>query len=136
MDYPPLTRDMDTPAARLERVLVGVTVTILFLTALALGEGRFEILGCAGDVCASASERTLVIPAIALLCLTILLILKLSKDKTHGDALLDRWLSREEEVVMRKRLELERFESADEGLGGRWAELERKGLEKRYGEEE
>lgn len=136
MHYPPLTRGMEAPAARLERVLIGVTITILFLTALALREGRFEILGCEGDVCASASDRALIIPAIAILCLVVLIILKISKNKSHGDAPLDRWFSREEESVMRERLEVERFESADEGLGGRWAELERKGLEERYGEEE
>ncbi len=127
---------MDTPAARLERVLAGVMIPVLFLTALALAEGRIEILGCTGTACATASQRALTLPTIALLCLLGLVILRFSRDRSHGGAPLDRWFSREQESIMRERLEEERFESADEGLSSKWAELERDSLEKRFGEDE
>ena len=37
---------------------------------------------------------------------------------------------------MRERLEEERFDADDEGMSSLWAQLEKKNLEDRYGEEE
>jgi hypothetical protein len=105
----------------------------LFLTALAIAEGQIEIVGCSEGEC---MNQSLIIPIVAILCITILMVMRMTRDRSFGNAPLDRWFSREPEQIMRERLEKERFESADEGLGGRWAELERKGLEERYGEEE
>ncbi len=127
---------MDSPAARLRRVLIGITIPAAFLTALALAEGRIELIGCEGDACNSTSEIALALPAIVLLCLIGLAILRFSDNRDYGDGVLDRWFSREPESVMRERLEEERFEASDEGLGSRWAELEKKNLEEQYGEEE
>ena len=127
---------MDSPAARLQRVLIGIAIPVAFLTALALAEGRIELIGCEGDACHSTSEMALVLPGIVLLCLIGLGILRLSANKDYGDGVLDRWFSRESESVMRDRLEEERFEASDEGLGSRWAELEKKNLEEQYAEEE
>ena len=127
---------MDSPAARLRRVLIGITIPAAFLTALALAEGRIELIGCEGDACNSTSEIALALPTIVLLCLIGLAILRFSDNRDYGDGVLDRWFSREPESVMRKRLEEERFEASDEGLGSRWAELEKKNLEEQYGEEE
>ncbi len=42
---------MDSPAARLQRVLIGIAIPAAFLTALALAEGRIELIGCEGDAC-------------------------------------------------------------------------------------
>ncbi len=127
---------MESPAARLERVLIGIALPATFLTALALAEGRIELIGCTGSACASTSQYALALPAIVILSLLGLLILRLAKSKEYGEARLDRWFSREPEPVMRARLEEERFESGDEGLSSRWAQLEKKDLEQRYGEEE
>jgi len=127
---------MDSPAARLQRVLIGIVIPAAFLTALALAEGRIELIGCDGDACHSTSEIALILPGIVLLCLIGLGILRLSANQDYGDGVLDRWFSRESESVMRDRLEEERFEASDEGLGSRWAELEKKNLEKQYEEEE
>ena len=127
---------MDSPAGRLQRVLIGIMIPTAFLTALALAEGRIELIGCEGDSCNSTSQIALVLPAIVLLCLISLAILRFSADKDYGSGMLDRWFSREPESVMRERLEEERFEASDEGLGSRWAELEKKNLEEQYGEEE
>lgn len=127
---------MESPAARLDRVLIGIALPATFLTALALGEGRLELIGCTGDACASASEYALALPAVVLICLIGLIILRISREREFGSAPLDRWFSREPEHIMRDRLEEERFESGDEGLSSRWAQLEKKNLEKRYGEEE
>ncbi len=127
---------MESPAARLERVLIGIALPASFLTALALAEGRIELTGCTGSACASTSQYALALPAVVILCLVGILILRLSKSKDFGEAPLDRWFSREPEPVMRNRLEEERFEAGDEGLSSRWAELEKKNLEKRFGEEE
>ena len=127
---------MDSPADRLRRVLIGITIPAAFLTALALAEGRIELIGCEGDACNSTSEIALALPTIVLLCLIGLAILRFSDNRDYGDGVLDRWFSRENESVMRKRLEEERFEASDEGLGSRWAELEKKNLEEQYGEEE
>ena len=127
---------MDSPAARLQRVLIGIAIPAAFLTALALAEGRIELIGCEGDTCHSTSEIALALPAIVLLCFIGLAILRFSANRDFGDGALDRWFSREPESVMRERLEEERFEASDEGLGSRWAELEKKNLEEQYGEEE
>ena len=127
---------MDSPAARLQRVLIGIAIPAAFLTALALAEGRIELIGCEGAACHSTSEIALVLPGIVLLCLIGLGILQLSANQDYGDGVLDRWFSRESESVMRDRLEEERFEASDEGLGSRWAELEKKNLEEQYAEEE
>ena len=127
---------MDSPAARLQRVLIGIAIPAAFLTALALAEGRIELIGCEGDACHSTSEVALLLPGIVLLCLVGLGILRFSANRNYGDGVLDRWFSRESESVMRDRLEEERFEASDEGLGSRWAELEEKNLEDQYAEEE
>lgn len=127
---------MESPAARLERVLIGIALPATFLTALALAEGRIEVAGCTGSACASTSQYALALPVVVILCLTGLLILRISREREFGEAPLDRWFSREPEPVMRNRLEEERFDSDDEGLSSRWAELEKKNLENRFGEEE
>ena len=127
---------MDSPAARLQRVLIGIVIPAAFLTALALAEGRIELIGCEGDACHSTSEVALLLPGIVLLCLVGLGILRFSANRNYGDGVLDRWFSRESESIMRDRLEEERFEASDEGLGSRWAELEKKNLEDQYAEEE
>ena len=127
---------MDSPAARLQRVLIGITIPAAFLTALALAEGRIEVIGCEGDACQSTSEIALALPTIVLLCLIGLVILRFTATQEYGEGVLDRWFSREPEPIMRERLEEERFEASDEGLGSRWAELEKKNLEEQYGEEE
>ncbi|MBR49982.1 MAG: hypothetical protein CMA83_00175 [Euryarchaeota archaeon] len=117
-------------------MLIGIAIPAAFLTALALAEGRIELIGCEGDACHSTSEIAMVLPGIVLLCLIGLGILRLSANQDYGDGVLDRWFSRESESVMRDRLEEERFEASDEGLGSRWAELEKKNLEEQYAEEE
>ena len=127
---------MDSPAARLQRVLIGIAIPAAFLTALALAEGRIELIGCEGEACHSTSEVALVLPGIVLLCLVGLGVLRFSANRNYGAGILDRWFSRESESVMRDRLEEERFEASDEGLGSRWAELEKKNLEDQYAEEE
>ena len=127
---------MDSPAARLQRVLIGIAIPAAFLTALALAEGRIELIGCEGDACHSTSEVALLLPGIVLLCLVGLGILRFSANRNYGDGVLDRWFSRESESIMRDRLEEERFEASDEGLGSRWTELEKKNLEDQYAEEE
>ena len=57
---------MDSPAARLQRVLIGIAIPAAFLTALALAEGRIELIGCEGDACNSTSEIAMVLPGIVL----------------------------------------------------------------------
>ena len=127
---------MDSPAARLERVLIGIAIPMAFLTALAIAEGRIELFGCEGDSCADVDEISLALPGLVILCLVGVVLLRVSKNRNFGDGLLDRWFSREPESVMRERLEEERFEASDESMGSRWAELEKKDLEDRYSEEE
>ena len=48
---------MDSPAARLQRVLIGIVIPAAFLTALALAEGRIELIGCDGDACVAGCVR-------------------------------------------------------------------------------
>ena len=134
--FGPLRVSMESPAARLERVLIGIAIPAAFLSALALSEGRIEVLGCTGTSCASINDAALVLPIVVIICLAGLLILRISRGREHGEAPLDRWFSREPESMMRERLEEERFDADDEGMSSRWAELEKKKLEERYGEEE
>ena len=53
---------MDSPAARLRRVLLGILVSMVFLTSISIGDGSLVILD--GDI-SNADNRALTFPALA-----------------------------------------------------------------------
>ena len=75
---------MDSPAARLERVLIGIAIPMAFLTALAIAEGRIELFGCDEDSCAGVDEISLALPGIVILCLVGVVLLRTSKNRNFG----------------------------------------------------
>ena len=63
------------------------------------------------------------------------LLLHFSKGKEHEKGILDRWISREEEDVMRARLKQEQLDASGDNMGSGWSEMEKKHLETKFEEE-
>ena len=112
---------MDSPAARLRRVLLGILVSMVFLTSISIGDGSLVILD--GDISNVDNSGLL------------LLAIRNAEGREYGSFFLDRWISREQEGDMISRLKLEQEEAGVEKMGGAWAELEKVHLEQRLEEE-
>ncbi len=123
---------MDSPAARLRRVLLGILVSMVFLTSISIGDGSLVILD--GDI-SNADNRALTFPALAVVSGLLLLAIRNAEGREYGSFFLDRWISREQEGDMISRLKLEQEEAGVEKMGGAWAELEKVHLEQRLEEE-
>ena len=95
---------MDSPANRVQRILIGVILSFLLMTALAISEGLIQILGCDGSECLEQNNYAFIFPIILLISIVLYLLLHFSKGKEHEKGILDRWISREEEDIMRARL--------------------------------
>ena len=111
---------MGSPAERLMRVLVGVTLTLFLMSSIAYMDGRMVISVFSGVVC--------------ILSMATFSLIRRS-DVTHGSLMFDRWYSREGEEEMRGRLQREMDESSVENLGSNWARMEMDHLETKLGEE-
>ena len=70
-----------------------------------------------------------------LISITLYLLLHFSKGKEHEKGILDRWISREEEDVMRARLKQEQLDASGDNMGSGWSEMEKKHLETKFEEE-
>ena len=51
---------MDSPANRVQRILIGVMLSFSLMTALAISEGLIQILGCEGSECVEKDNFTLI----------------------------------------------------------------------------
>ena len=105
------------------------------MTALAISEGLIQIFGCDGNECLEESDYTFIFPIILLLSITVYLLLRFSKGKEHEKGILDRWISREEESVMRSRLKQEQLDASGDNMGSGWSEMEKRHLETKLEEE-
>lgn len=126
---------MDSPANRVQRILVGMILSFLLMTALAISEGLIQIFGCVGSECQEESSYAFIFPIILLLSITLYLLLHFSKGKEHEKGILDRWISREEEDVMRSRLKQEQLDASGDNMGSGWSEMEKRHLETKLEEE-
>ena len=126
---------MDSPANRVQRILVGMILSFSLMTALAISEGLIRIFGCDGSECLEENSYAFIFPIILLLSITLYLLLHFSKGKEHEKGILDRWISREEEDVMRSRLKQEQLDASGDNMGSGWSEMEKRHLETKLEEE-
>ena len=105
------------------------------MTALAISEGLIQILGCEGSECLEKNIYAFIFPIILLISIVLYLLLHFSKGKEHEKGILDRWISREEEDVMRARLKQEQLDASGDNMGLGWSEMEKKHLETKLEEE-
>ena len=124
---------MDSPASRVERVLIGLAVPLYLLTALAIADGRIVILS---ETDVNEDSVAYVFPALALLATLLYAYIQRTRDRPHGDSPLDRWFSRESEDEMRERLRQEQTDADVSSMGSAWAVREKEHLERALGEEE
>lgn len=127
---------MDSPANRVQRVLIGIIVAFLLMTALAVSEGLIQILGCEKSICLEPNNYALIFPIISIISVLLLAMMYFSRDKEHEEAVLDGWISREKEDDMRARLKQEQLEASGDSMGSGWSEMEKKHLETGLNEEE
>ena len=123
----------ESPASRVERVLIGLAVPLYLLTALAIADGRIVILS---DADVNEDSVAYVFPALALLATLLYAYIKRMGGRPHGDSPLDRWFSRESEDEMRERLRQEQADADVSSMGSAWAVREKEHLEHTLGEEE
>ena len=126
---------MDSPANRVHRILVGMILSFSLMTALAISEGLIRIFGCDGSECLEENSYAFIFPIILLLSITLYLLLHFSKGKEHEKGILDKWISREEEDVMRSRLKQEQLDASGDNMGSGWSEMEKRHLETKLEEE-
>ncbi len=124
---------MDSPASRVERVLIGLAVPLYLLTALAIADGRIVILS---ETDVNEDSMAYMFPALALLATLLYAYIQRTRDRPHGDSPLDRWFSRESEDEMRERLRQEQADADVSSMGSAWAVREKEHLERALGEEE
>ena len=124
---------VDSPASRVERVLIGLAVPLYLLTALAIADGRIVILS---ETDVNEDPMAYVFPALALLATLLYAYIQRTRGRPHGDSPLDRWFSRESEDEMRERLRQEQTDADVSSMGSAWAVREKEHLERALGEEE
>ena len=124
---------VDSPASRVERVLIGLAVPLYLLTALAIADGRIVILS---ETNVNEDSVAYVFPALALLATLLYAYIQRMGSRPHGGSPLDRWFSRESEDEMRERLRQEQAAADVSSMGSAWAVREKEHLERALGEEE
>lgn len=127
---------MDSPANRVQRILIGVIAAFIMMTALAISEGLIQILGCERNICLEKNNYTLIFPIVAIFSVFLLLSMHFSRDKEHENAFFDKWISREKEDDMRARLKQEQLEASGDSMGSDWSKMEKTHLETSLNEEE
>jgi len=123
---------MESPATRLERVLLGVLIALVFLTSISITDGMIVIFN---EDSTMEDKRALVFPFLSIIIAVFVLYLRNAKGREHGEFFLDSWISREREEEMIPRLKREQEDASVEKMGGAWAELEKVHLEKSLEEE-
>ena len=125
---------MDSPANRVQRILVGVILSFSLMTALAISEGLIRILGCE-EVCVEENNIAFVFPIILIISIVLYLLIHFSKNKEYEKGFLDKWISRENENEMRTRLKKEQLDASGDNMGSGWSKMEKKHLETKLEEE-
>ena len=125
---------MDSPANRVQRILVGVILSFSLMTALAISEGLIRILGCE-EVCVEENNIAVVFPIILIISIVLYLLIHFSINKEHEKGFLDKWISRENENEMRTRLKKEQLDASGDNMGSGWSKMEKEHLETKLEEE-
>jgi|TARA_B110000881_G_C18600031_1_gene534407 hypothetical protein len=118
---------MNSPAGRLERILLGILLPLFFLICISLIEDELLVKECSNGYCNNYLISLILIGIIILLC-GLLFVLKYTN-------MLDEWFSKESDEEMRSRLEQEYLELDVSNLNSKWAKMEIKHLENKHGEE-
>jgi len=127
---------VDSPANRVQRILIGIVTAFILMTALAISEGLIQVLGCEKELCLEQNNYALLFPIIALIGILLIILMYFSRNKEHEGVFLDKWISREKEEDMRSRLKQEQLEASGDSMGSGWSEMEKKHLESKLDEEE
>ncbi|MBI87743.1 MAG: hypothetical protein CMB67_01760 [Euryarchaeota archaeon] len=115
---------MDSPARRMTRLLSGFFVTLLVVLSFYYLEGG-SIFG----------KYWLVPVSVTITSGVLIVLIGAGGDRPHGSWITDSWISREDEVEMRSRLEMEMDEASVQDLGSKWARMEMAHLEAKHSEE-
>ncbi len=124
---------MESPSRRLRRVLGGLCIALLFLTALSIEDGSLVVMD---DDSSNSDDTAAVFPILAIIFGLLYISITRAGGREYGNHFMDRWVSREGEEEMTSRLRLEQDEASVDGMGTAWAELEKSHLEESLGEEE
>jgi hypothetical protein len=123
---------MESPAARLERVLLGVVIALVFLTSISISDGALIIFN---DDTTMEDSWAMVFPILCIIIIILVMSLRRAAGREYGSFFLDSWISREDEEEMISRLRKEQSETSVDNMGGAWAELEKVHLERSLEEE-
>jgi uncharacterized membrane protein len=118
---------MDSPAGRLERLLIGVILPLIFLISIVFIDNELTIKECSYGTC-----NNYIILLLLILLVIIFIIILLINRFTY---VLDQWFSKENDEKMRLRLEEEYREADISNLNSQWAKMEMEHLENKHGEE-
>ena len=126
---------MESPGERLRRLLIGISLSLFLITALAILDGRLFPSGIEGEAI-TESPLAVIVAVLAIVTAAFALLLNVAKDWPHDSLPTDKWFSREKEGAMRLRLEEEMEDASIANLGSSWARMEMKHLESKHSEEE
>ncbi|MBK70324.1 MAG: hypothetical protein CMB53_02865 [Euryarchaeota archaeon] len=124
---------MESPSRRLRRVLGGLCIALLFLTALGIEDGDLVVMD---DDSSNSDDVAIAFPILAIIFGLLYISISRAGGNEYGSHFMDRWISRENEAEMTARLRIEQDEASVDGMGTAWAELEKEHLEESLGEEE
>ena len=116
---------MDSPAGRLERVLIGVILPLIFLISIVYVDNELTIKECSYGTC---NNYLILLIFMVIIFIIILIINKFT-------TILDAWFSKEIDEEMRARLEEEMLEADVSNLSSEWAKMEMEHLENKHEEE-
>ena len=80
---------MESPATRLERVLLGVLIALVFLTAISISDGMIVIFD---EDFTMEDNRALVFPVLSIIIGVFVLSLRNAAGREHGEFFLDSWI--------------------------------------------
>ena len=118
---------VDAPAERLSRIVISLSISLFLISSIAYMDDRMEL---------TEIGLWTVFAGLAVLCSVFALLLTFSTGRPHGSLPTDDWISREDEEVMRERLQREMDEAGVDRLGSNWARMEMSHLESKHSEEE
>ncbi len=126
---------MESPGERLKRLLIGISLCLFLIIALAMLDGRLFPSGIEGEAI-TESPLAVIVAVLAIVTAAFALLLNVAKDWPHDSLPIDKWFSREKEGAMRLRLKEEMEDASVASLGSSWARMEMKHLESKHNEEE
>jgi uncharacterized membrane protein len=118
---------MDSPAGRLERILIGVILPLIFLISIVFIDNELTAKECTYGTC----NNYIILFILTLLVIIFIIILFINRFTN----ILQKWFDKETDEKMRLRLEEEYREADISNLSSQWAKMEMNHLQKKHGEE-